>query len=159
MKDVLVVYFSRSGYTRKIAEQLAARLGAEQEAIKEQGSRGGWRGYWRSAREALRGSLVTIDHSTFRPRDYRLVVLGTPVWAANVSAPVRAYIERHRSEFRSVAHFCTQGGSGGEKVLRKMTQLCGGKAVATACFNDSDIDSARHADALAAFAARIRTRH
>jgi multimeric flavodoxin WrbA len=56
---------------------------------------------------------VEIDPASLQPRDYAVVVLGTPVWAGNMSSPVRAYINQHRAEIRNLALFCTQGGSGG----------------------------------------------
>lgn len=158
MKGVLVVYFSRSGYTRRIAEELARRTGADCEAIHEPKSRHGWLGYWRSARQALRGTAVDIQPTSENPRDYRLVVLGTPVWAGNVSAPVRAYISHHHGDFARLALFCTEGGSGAPKVLQRMAALCGQTPLATTFFNDSEIDRGRHAGKLDAFVAALSLR-
>jgi flavodoxin len=140
MKRTLVVYFSRTGYTQRVAEHIARMAGADCEPIKERSTRTGFIGYWRSAREALRKSCVEIEPASLDPRDYDLVVLGTPVWAGNMSSPMRAYIAQHKLDFGRLALFCTQGGSGGEKVLRKMADFCGRSPVATVCFNDSDID-------------------
>jgi flavodoxin len=155
MKDILVVCFSRSGYTRRIAEQIATATGADCEEIRERSSRNGLLGYWRSAREALRGSAVHIEPDSLHPRDYALVVLGTPVWAGNVSSPMRAYISKHANDFTRIALFCTQGGSGAPKVLQKMTALCDQSPVATAFFNDSEIDDGTHAGKLEAFIAAL----
>jgi flavodoxin len=156
MKDALVVYYSRSGYTHRVAEGIASRLDADVEAIREQRSRRGWRGYWRSAREALGGTLVDIAPAGHHPRDYGLVVIGTPVWAGNIASPVRAFIGQHRSEFGEVALFCTQGGSGGPKVLQRMADLCDRRPVATAWFNDSEIDAGKHAGKLEDFVKALR---
>jgi flavodoxin len=155
MKDILVIYFSRSGYTRRIAEELALRLGADCEAIRERTSRRGILGYWRSAREALRGATVEISPLAADPRDYRLVVLGSPVWAGNICSPMRACIYQQRRAFAQLALFCTQGGSGAPKVLRKMAALCNQAPVATAFFNDSGIDRGKHGDQLEAFTAAL----
>jgi flavodoxin len=155
MKDILVVYFSRSGYTRRIAEHVAGATGADCEAIRERSSRKGLLGYWRSAREALRGTAIDIEPASLSPRDYALVVLGTPVWAGNVSSPMRAYIAKHCNEFTRIALFCTQGGSGAPKVLQRMTALCDQSPVATAFFNDSEIDDGQHAGKLEAFVAAL----
>src|SRR6185369_998249 len=147
--------FSRSGYTRRVAEQIARAAGADCEAIRERTSRRGVLGYWRSAREALRGTAVTIEPDALQPRNYALVVLGTPVWAGKVSAPMRAYIARHRNDFTRIALFCTQGGSGAPKVLHAMTGLCDQSPVASAFFNDAEIDGGQHAGKLEAFVAAI----
>lgn len=158
MKDILVVYFSRTGYTRRIAEQIAKATGADCEEILEQSSRKGLLGYWRSAREALRGTAVDVLPASLDPRDYALVVLGTPVWAGNVSSPMRAYMARHVDDFTRVALFCTQGGSGAPKVLQKLTALCDQTPVTTEFFNDSEIDGGTHAGKLDAFVAALEAR-
>ena len=158
MKSTLVVYFSRTGYTRRVAEEIARAAGADCVEIHEHSSRKGFLGYWRSAREALRGTAIEIKPGQLNPRDYALVVLGTPVWASNMSSPMRAYIDRHRRDFARIALFCTQGGSGAEKVLQRMATLTDQTPVATAFFSDSEIDHGRHAGKLAAFVAAIAAR-
>ncbi len=158
MADILVVYFSRSGYTRRVAEHMARVLRADCEPIRERRTRRGWLGYWRSAREAMRGAHVEIEPATLQPRNYAMVVLGTPVWAGNMSSPMRAYIARHRAEFASVALFCTQGGSGAARVLDMMATLCGQVPRATTFFDDADIDAIQHTGRIAAFAARLAQR-
>jgi flavodoxin len=158
MKGTLVVYFSRTGYTRRVAEEIARAAGADCQEIRERSSRRGFLGYWRSAREALRGTAIEIEPGSLNPRDYELVVLGTPVWAGNVSSPVRAYIARHRRDFARIALFCTEGGSGAEKVLQRMATLGDQTPVATAFFTDSEIDRGQHAGKLAAFVAAIAAR-
>ena len=117
MVRAVVVYFSRTGYTRKIAEAIAARCGADIEGIQDVRDRSGIWGYLRSAREALGERLIDIRPPIRNPSDYNIVILGTPVWASNICSPMRAYVTTHREEFRQVAFFCTQGGSGAKKVL------------------------------------------
>ena len=158
MKPALVVYFSRTGYTQRIAEQIARAAGADCEPIRERSERAGFLGYWRSAREALIKSAVETEPASANPRDYALVVLGTPVWAGNMSSPMRSYIAQHGSEFGRIALFCTQGGSGGEKVLRAMADLCRRSPVATVCLTDSEIDSDQHGVKLQAFVAALAER-
>jgi flavodoxin len=158
MSDTLVVYFSRTGYTRRVAEHMARMMGADCEPIRERKARRGWLGYWRSAREAMRGRRIEIEPATLQPRNYSMVVLGTPVWAGNVSSPMRAYIAKHRAEFRSVALFCTQGGSGAPRVLEMMAALCGQSPRATTFFDDAEIDAVRHTGKIAAFTAALARR-
>ena len=158
MKGTLVVYFSRTCYTRRMAEEIARAAGADCEAIREQSGRSGIFGYWRSAREALRGTAIEVEPGALNPRDYALVVLGTPVWAGNVSSPMRAYIAKHRRDFARVALFCTQGGSGAPKVLQRMAELCDQRPVATAFFNDSEIDRGLHSGKRDAFVAAVAAR-
>ena len=151
MNHALVVYFSRSGYTRTLAREIAARCGADVEVIEEIRSRAGFWGYLRSGREAMRRQAVDIKSGVRSPANYEIVVFGTPVWASHVSSPMRAYLMAHARHCRRVAFFCTQGGSGAEKVFREMADLCGREPVATAVFNDHAIEQGKYADEIARF--------
>jgi flavodoxin len=151
MQRTLVVYFSRTGYTRKIAEEIAGRCGADVEAIEDVRARAGIFGYLRSAREAYKKRLIELRPAAKNPSDYDLVILGTPVWASNVSSPMRAYLTAHRGELKRVAAFCTQGGSGAEKVLSDMAELCGRKPVASLALNDGEIKRRGHTEKLDQF--------
>jgi flavodoxin len=155
VKDTLVIHFSRTGYTRRIAEEIAQAAGADLEGIREKRPRAGLAGYFRSGREAWKEIAAEIEPAIHDPRDYRLVILGTPVWAGRLSSPVRAYIAAHKHALPHIALFCTQGGSGAPKVLQAMSDLCGQKPVATAVFTDSEIDRGRYAEKLRTFAAAV----
>jgi flavodoxin len=151
MQKALVVYFSRTGRTRRVAEEIAARCAADLEGVEDVRSRSGIFGYLRSAREALSGTLVDIRPVTKDAGDYDLVVLGTPVWASHVCSPMRAYLTANRGRLRRVAFFATEGGSGADKVFREMAELCGLQPVASAVFTDREIEASGHTDKLVAF--------
>jgi flavodoxin len=127
---ILVVYYSRSGTTRDLASAIARTLGADVEALVDDTPRSGRLGYLRCGLDSLLERDAPIRPATKDPRDYDLVVVGTPVWAANVSSPVRAYLHAMRGRLTRVAFFCTMGGSGDARVFRKMEALCGASVVA-----------------------------
>src|SRR5512134_2792956 len=105
MGNVLTVYFSRTGGTRKIADEIRARCGGELEPSEDVRGRAGSRGYLRSAREALKRSTAEIRPGKLNPGDFDLVILGTPVWAGHLSSPMRAYLAAHKGELKHVAFF------------------------------------------------------
>lgn len=74
-----------------------------------------------------------------------------------MASPVRTYLMRHRRQLRRVAYFCTYGGSGQDKVLSDMAQLCGQPALGTLALRDKDITSTRHRDALTRFAQGLKS--
>ena len=139
---VLVIFYSRTGTTRKVAEAIGARCGAEIEQIRDARSRRGLlRGWWRSIREVRRCSETQILPTKKQAKDYDLVVLGTPVWASSMSSPLRTWINRHRSALRQVAVFVTQNGRGGDKAIAQITELCGVAPVARLILNAKDLAS------------------
>ena len=157
MKTCLVVYYSRSGVTARIAESLAQSCGADLERIQDSHSRLGTAGYLRSAWQAMRGLPGEIAPPSHNPAEYPFIVLGTPVWAGHMSAPMRAYILQKREHFRRVGLFCTMGGSGGQDVLTAMAAMCNKLPVAGLCVRQSDVLSERHVAALADFANQLVT--
>jgi flavodoxin len=156
MGSVLTVYYSRTGATRKIAEEIQARCGGELEPIEDVRSRSGVLGYFRSAREALKKSASEIRPANFHPGDFDLVILGTPVWASHMSSPLRAYLDAHKGELKRVAFFCTLGGSGAANVLAELATLCERAPLATVAVTDAVIKQGRYGRALDEFAAALR---
>jgi flavodoxin len=151
MQRSLVVYFSRTGYTKRIAEEIATRLDADIEAIEDVRGRAGIFGYVRSAREAYKRRAASIRPAGRSPGDYDLVVLGGPVWAGNMCSPVRAYLARHAGEIERIAIFTTLGGSGAENVLSQMTELSGCEPIARLAITDREIRQQRYATKLEKF--------
>lgn len=155
MAKILVVYYSRTGHARRIAQELATRCGADLEGIHDPTKRAGMFGFMRCAVEAIREKLAPIAPATSNVGSYDLVVLGTPVWSSHVSSPMRSFVRAHAAELKRIAVFCTQGGNGGPKVLAEIAALCGKDAVATLVMNEADIEKTRYAAQLDGFAAAI----
>ena len=127
----LVIYFSRSGFTKTLAAQIAHGCGADIDSVKDFTIREGLIGYVKSLLQAAWHREVHLGKSEYLPGAYELIVLGTPIWCWNMSSPIRSYINQHKGQFRRVALFCTYGGSGQEKVLTDMQRLCGVAPIAT----------------------------
>ncbi|HXX66823.1 MAG TPA: flavodoxin [Polyangiaceae bacterium] len=138
-RTVLVVYFSQSGTTRTLAETIARELDADLEEIRETTKRRGILGVARSMLEVLLGRSPGLRPSTHDPSDYALVLIGTPVWAASVSGPVRAYLGQHKTRFPRVAFFATEGGRGADHVFSQMSEILGKQPEATLVLRQRDV--------------------
>lgn len=143
MNKLLVVYFSRTGFTRIVARQLARACHADLEAIDDLQGRSHATSYAQSAFEALCHQSPLIERTTHAPQDYALVAVGGLVWMWNMASPVRSYLRRHHGQFERLALFCTYGGSGSRKVLQDMQALCDRPAVDTLALRDADIVARR----------------
>jgi flavodoxin len=155
MRRILVVYYSRTGYTRALAGEVVSALEADVDQLDDRRDRNGPWGYLRCAREALKKRTIDLLPAAYDPSHYDLVVLGTPVWAGNLSSPLRSYIVAHRAQLPQVAFFCTQGGSGAQKVLRDMAELCGKPPVATLVVTDHEIERRDYSGKLGAFVSAV----
>ena len=127
---ILVVYYSRTGTTAKIAKEISARLGADVEEVIDRKNRKGIIGWLSAGRDGGGRRLTEIAEPQRDPSLYGLVVIGTPVWDGNISAAIRTYITRYKDHFRDVAIFCT-GNAEENKVLGEMEALLGKKPLAS----------------------------
>lgn len=155
---VLIAYYSRTGYTRRVAEQLAARLQATLSPITEARSRLGFLGYQRCIVESVLDRDAAINPATEDPAQYDLVVLGTPVWAWHLSSPVRAFARRHAASVNRCAFFCTMGGAGADKALAALERCLGQAPRATLALTDREIDDGSAGSKIDAFVAALQLR-
>jgi len=92
-----------------------------------------------------------IHPARFDPADYDLVIVGTPVWAGQMSPPVRTYLDHYSAQFKRLAVFCTEGGVNGEHALKEMTDLARLKPQAELIVNEPELSSGAYKDKVNAF--------
>lgn len=111
MSDILCIYYSRTGHTKTAMEEIAQALDAELVELTDGVDRSGVAGWLRCGRDAMRRSVEPLE--AFRTdkalEDYRLVILGTPVWAGRCSSIVRGFLKKHGSKLEHVAYVVTRG--------------------------------------------------
>src|SRR5512143_3196721 len=120
MTRTLVVFHSRTGYTRRVAKLVARKLEADVEEIRIVQPIGGPLGYAFCAMEAIAGLTPALRPSRHDPAGYDTVIVGTPVWFWSLSSPVRSWLTEHRIGRARVGFFCTIGGSGAAGVFATM---------------------------------------
>jgi menaquinone-dependent protoporphyrinogen IX oxidase len=146
-KRVLVVFFSSSGNTRKVGQAIAVGLSATVEEIQEvnphpadirgKGLRN-FRNMGYVAFYALMGRTVPIKAMQQDPADYDLVVIGTPIYASSLPAPVRAYLVQYGAKCKEVAFFSTGlDPRPPRRMFQQMEKACG-KAPQAVCAFQAD---------------------
>ncbi|MCI9121337.1 MAG: hypothetical protein HFG00_07425 [Oscillibacter sp.] len=127
--NVLCIYYSRSGRTRTAMEEVAQVLGAELVELRDGVDRSGWGGWLRCGLDAMRRSVPPVKfQSKFPLTDYRLVILGTPVWAGRCSSLARGFLKQHGKELRNASYLLTRGSEDkNEEVFEQMDRYtpCG----------------------------------
>jgi flavodoxin len=135
----LVVYYSLSGNTARVAREIAKRMNADVESIQDKHHGVGVFAYLKDVIDAVRGVSAKIDAPLRDPRDYSLVIVGTPVWAGHITPAVRAYLEQTVGQHEAVAFFVTSGNTGAEQVVPAMELAGKCKAIAFTGFNAHDL--------------------
>ena len=71
MSDILCIYYSRTGNTKKAMEEIASALDAELAELRDDADRSGWKGWLRCGLDAMRRRLPDVLPFRQRPRrDY-----------------------------------------------------------------------------------------
>lgn len=135
---ILIVFYSRRGTTKRLAENLASRLGADLEELEDKENRQGFWALLKASRDALRKKKTIISPVKYSPTDYDLVVIGSPTWAGAPACALNTYLHEQRDNIKRAAFFVTQGSSGGDKVISRLIEASGVPAVATLLLNSPE---------------------
>jgi flavodoxin len=103
----LVVYYSRTGNAKFVAETIASTIGADIEEVVDLKKRGGPVGFLSGGKDATQGKETEIAETKRQPKDYGLIILGTPVWSSSPTPAILTYIRRNSLADRKVALFFT----------------------------------------------------
>lgn len=122
----LVVYYSRSGNTRFVAEKISQEIAGDIEEIIDKKRRKGSLGFILSGYDATRGRVTKIAEMKKSPEDYDLVVVGTPMWNKRITPAVRTYLRNNNFSEKRVALFCTSLGSQPKRLFKTFKELMSG---------------------------------
>lgn len=93
---VLILYYSRTGRTKKVAEFIKEELKGDIEEIVSLKKRNGFFGILLSIFESLFKRLTPVKEIEKDISNYDLVLIGTPIWAGNLSSPIRTFFVKYR---------------------------------------------------------------
>ena len=103
----LVVFYSRTGNTKFVAETIAAELGSDIEEVFDQKNRSGALGWISAGKDATLEKEAHIAPTKRLPAEYDLIVVGTPIWAWKPTPAIRTYLVKNDLSGKRVALFFT----------------------------------------------------
>ncbi len=145
--NILVVYFSHTGNTRKIANQIHEKVGGDifeivtvdpypqnhdaclAQAGKEQASN-------------YRPELITQIENIHL---YNVVFIGYPIWLELMPMAMYAFLDKYKMSNKTILPFCTSRASGFGETLKDIKTLCPGATVTKGLsIYRKDIDNAQN---------------
>lgn len=125
-KKTLVVYFSRTGTTKKAAEQIQKLTGADIVRLKTKKT-------YPSDYDEMLDIAQEEQDSNARPelatqitgfKKYDTILLGFPIWWGEQPMAINTFLESYDFSGKKVIPFCTSGGSGISASVRSMKKIC-----------------------------------
>lgn len=127
--DTLVIYFSRTGNTEKIAQYLIELTGADSYVIEaavpytdedieynNDSCRANQEQNDKSVRPEIANPIASIDN-------YDTIFLGYPIWWGQEPRIIDTFLESYNFSEKTVIPFCTSGSSGIETSERNISKL------------------------------------
>ena len=119
----LVIYYSRTGATKKIADEIADKIKADKEEVIDKKNRKGIVGYIIAGKDATFKKLTRIKELKKNPKDYDIVIIGTPVWASAPAPAIRTFLAKIKDYNKKIAFFCTGGGPIIGSIFKQMEEI------------------------------------
>jgi flavodoxin len=154
---ILIIFFSRTGSTRKVAEGIHRKIGGEFIEVTTHHYPRGFKGYFHAGLDAALGRAVSIQSKSPSAPSYDWIIIGTPIWDASVSAPIRTYLSTSLPHSKHIAFFLTHGGSGSRKVFQQMESLCGKHPAATLDVTTSEVHRKKYNEKLEEFVSKLKS--
>lgn len=137
-----VVFYSLSGNTQAAAKVIAEGIGADLIELKlvkpfpteksKQLALGGM--------QAMFGMKPAIQELSKNIKEYDVLILGTPIWAGTIAAPVHSFLNKYQVLDKIVAVFTFSGGGDNKRCIAKLSKRLPRLKVEVALANrDSDL--------------------
>lgn len=131
---VLIVYYSYSGNTKKVAQAIQDKIGGDMFEIKTEGT------YPENYNEMVQQAKEEITNN-YRPAlttklenlaQYDVVFIGTPNWWSTITPQLSSFLQSYDLSGKTVIPFITHGGGGVQNTFSDLTAQCKGCKVSDA---------------------------
>lgn len=147
MKRILVVYYSHSGNTKRLAEQIAKLTGADLlELVPEQPYPKNYTAVVEQAKQEIHaGFYPKLKNVLPQMEQYDVILAGTPNWWSTIAPPVGTFLKSCDLTGKKAAVFATHGGGGFGHIEREFKAMCQGAEVMSgysaygASFHEADV--------------------
>ena len=110
----LVLYYSQTGSTKAVAEELQKQVGADIESIEavEPYSGDFQATIQRSGRERESGETPALKPLKSKIAEYDVIFLGYPIWFGTYAMPITTLVKENDFAGKTIVPFCTFGSGG-----------------------------------------------
>lgn len=113
-QKVLVLYYSETGTTKTVAQEIQKQLGADIEAIEtiEPYTGNFQETMQRGQREMQNGQMPALKPLSKKMAAYDVIFLGYPIWFGTYANPIATLVKENDFAGKTIVPFCTFGSGG-----------------------------------------------
>ena len=136
--NTIIVYYSLEGNTDFAAKKIAGLLGCDTLRLDPEKvyPTGGFKKFLWGGKSAVMAETPPLKPYKFDAAQYDRIIFGFPVWASNITPPLRTFIKENDLSRKKFAAFACQSGNGAEKAFSKLSALLARSLDATAILID-----------------------
>lgn len=135
-EKILIAYYSKTGNTKRAAEEIAKMTGGALHRIVPQKSYPD--SYFATVAvakwESLKGEKPALADKVEGIGGYDKILVGFPIWWFGCPQLIKTFMESYDFDGKKVYPFCTHGGSGPKNSTRDIKAICPGADVKE-CFD------------------------
>ena len=135
-EKILIAYYSKTGNTKRAAEEIAKMTGGTLHRIVPQKTYPD--SYFATIAvakwESLKGEKPALADKVDGIGGYDKILVGFPIWWFGCPQLIKTFMESYDFDGKKVYPFCTHGGSGPKNSTRDIKAICPGADVKD-CFD------------------------
>lgn len=123
-KKALVIYYSQTSNTKKVAQEIATKTGADVEEIVAVNPYNGdfQATIGRCQQEREQGIIPEINPIAANLADYDTIFIGYPVWFGTYAPPMAAFLKQADLSGKKIVPFCTFGSGGLDSSVKDLAK-------------------------------------
>lgn len=123
---ILVAYYSYSGNTKDVAEEIHQKVGGDLFEIKTEGTYPEeYRPMTEQAKQEIQdGYRPKLTTAVADMAQYDIIFVGSPNWWGTITPQVSSFLESYDLSGKTIIPFVTHGGGGVQNTVRDLTAQC-----------------------------------
>lgn len=133
-RKALIIFYSRTGKTKKVSETISKTLGCTIQEIKDLKDRTGIRGYIGGMIDVRKNPITSISPKVVDLKDYDMLFIGSPIWGMKFAPAITTFLNSTDFKGKEVILFATTSARIKQAVIDEYSELIntkGGEVIDT----------------------------